>query len=291
MRGIEKSRPLGGGPKGHARQLAFSALRTAFMALVVVVAVAPIAWVIMSSFKSNQEILNSAIALPSSFSLDGYRIALELAPIQQYFANSVVISVLGTVVNVLFLAMAAYSFARVQFRGKALLYTIFCSALVIPMTSLMHPVYMVINKLGLYDSKTGLVIVYAALGLPISLMVLRSYFLSVPQSLEEAAYVDGAGFVRTFVQIMLPVARPALASAGVLQFLTCWNEFTYALVLTNSASVRTLPLSLGYFTSQFSYNYTAMFAAITVAVVPSILVFAIFQEQVVSSMVAGSVKE
>ena len=281
--------PLREPPRWRARLA--RAVMYAFMALVVCVAVAPILWVVLSSFKTNAEILNNALALPTSFRLDGYRIALELAPLAKYFANSLIVSTLSTAINVLFLAMAAYAFARLEFRGKTVLYIILCTAMVIPMTSLMHPVYLVINRLHLYDTKAGLVLVYAALGLPISLMILRSFFLTVPKSLEEAAYVDGAGFVRTFVQIMLPIAKPALASAGVLQFLTAWNEFTYALVLTNSNNARTLPLSLGFFTSQFSYNYTAMFAAISIAVLPSILVFAIFQEQVVNSMVTGAVKE
>ena len=279
------------GGTGYLRGIVGKILMYLFLAAIVCIAVAPIVWVFLSSFKTNAEILNDALALPSSFGLDGYRIALELAPLGKYFLNSLIVSSLSTVLNVLVLAMAAYAFARLDFPGKSLIYVILCTAMVIPMTSLMHPVYLVINRLHLYDTKTGLVLVYAALGLPISLMILRSFFLTVPRSLEEAAYVDGASFVRTFVQIMLPIAKPALASAGVLQFLTAWNEFTYALVLTNSNNARTLPLSLGFFTSQFSYNYTAMFAAISIAVLPSILVFAVFQEQVVNSMVTGAVKE
>jgi raffinose/stachyose/melibiose transport system permease protein len=158
------------------------------------------------------------------------------------------------------------------------------------MTGLLHPVYMTVNTLGLSNSKSGLVLVYTALNLPMSLLILRGTFQSVPRSLEEAAVMDGAGFARTFFQIMIPVSKGGLTSAGVLTFLNCWNEFTFALILTSSQNVRTLPLSLSYFTSQFSFNYTAMFAAITIAVIPSIAVFALFQEQVVSSLTAGAIK-
>ncbi|MDL2250100.1 carbohydrate ABC transporter permease [Lachnospiraceae bacterium OttesenSCG-928-J05] len=186
--------------------------------------------------------------------------------------------------------MAAYVFARCEFRGKNLIYFILSLAMVIPMTALLHPVYNVIQTLGLYDTKMGLIIVYMALNLPMSLLIMRGTFLSVPQALEEAAYVDGASFVRTFFQIMLPCAKGGLTSSAVLAFLGSWNEFTFALMLTSGQAARTLPLSLSYFTAQFSFNYTAMFAAVTIAVIPSILVFAIFQEQVVSSLTAGSVK-
>lgn len=261
-----------------------------FMALCVIVAVFPIIWVILSSFKSNKEILSNGLALPSSFSLDGYVQALEMAPILKFFGNSFLIAFVSTVLNVFFLAMAGYVFAKKQFRFKNTLFAILSLSMVIPTTALLSPVYNVITKLGLYDTKLALILVYTALSMPISLMILRSAFASIPTELEEAAYIDGAGFFRTFIQVMMPCAKGGLASAAVLAFLESWNEFTFALLLTSSTDTRTLPLSLSYFTSQFSFNYTAMFAAITIAVVPSIIVFAIFQEQVCSSLTAGSVK-
>lgn len=262
-----------------------------FMLVCVCVALFPIIWVIMSSFKTNQEILSSGISLPTSFSFEGYSMALQLAPIFKFFGNSVIVTCMATVINVLIFAMAGYVFARCQFKGNALLYFILSLSLVIPMTALLQPVYAVISKLGLYNTKTGLILVNTALNMPMSLLILRGAFMAVPKAIEEAAYVDGAGFVRTFFQIMMPCARGGLTSAAVLCFLNTWNEFTFALILTSSESARTLPLSLSYFTSQFSFNYTALFAAVTIAVIPSIIVFAIFQEQVVSSLTAGSVKE
>lgn len=264
--------------------------RYLFMGLCSLVALFPIVWVIMSSFKTNAEILSSGIGLPSSLNPDGYIAALTISPILKYFANSVVITVITTVLNVLFLAMAAYVFARSRFRGKNLLYFILSLSLVVPTTALLQPVYSVVNTMGLYDTKMGLILVYTAINMPMSLLILRGTFQSIPRALEEAAYLDGAGFLRTFFQIMLPCAKGGLTSAAVLTFLNSWNEFTFALMLTNGQDARTLPLSLSYFTAQFSFNYTAMFAAVTIAVIPSIVVFAVFQEQVVSSLTAGSVK-
>lgn len=266
-------------------------LKYLFMALCVSVALFPILWVILSSFKTNAEILSNGISLPSSFSFDGYTAALDMAPIFKFFGNSVVITCCATVCNVLIFSMAGYVFARCHFRGDKIVYLILSLSLVIPMTALLQPVYSVINQLGLYDTKAGLILVNTALNMPMSLLILRGAFQSVPRAIEEAAYIDGAGFVRTFFQIMLPCAKGGLTSAAVLCFLDTWNEFTFALILTSSVDVRTLPLSLSYFTSQFSFNYTALFAAVTIAVIPSIIVFAIFQEQVVSSLTAGSVKE
>jgi raffinose/stachyose/melibiose transport system permease protein len=265
-------------------------LKYLFLISCVCTSLFPIFWVIMSSFKTNAEILSSGIALPSRFGFGGYVQALRISPILRYFMNSVIVTSAATVLNVFFLAMTGYVFARFQFWGKNLLYFVLSLSLVIPMTALLHPVYMIVNSLRLSNSKTGLVLVYTALNLPMSLLILRGTFQSIPRSLEEAAVMDGAGFARTFFQIMLPVAKGGLTSAGVLTFLNCWNEFTFALILTSSQNARTLPLSLSYFTSQFSFNYTAMFAAITIAVIPSIAVFALFQEQVISSLTAGAIK-
>ena len=259
-----------------------------FMALCVLVALFPIVWVVLSSFKTNREILSNGLQLPSTFSFSGYKQALEMAPILKFFVNSLIVSFASTALNVFILAMAGYVFAKKKFRFKNLIFGILSLSMVIPSTALMSPVYTVITKLHLYDTKMALILVYTALNMPISLMILRSAFAAIPTELEEAAYIDGAGFFRTFWQVMMPCAKGGLASAAVLAFLGSWNEFTFALLLTSSTSTRTLPLS--YFTSQFSFNYTAMFAAITIAVLPSIIVFSIFQEQVCSSLTAGSVK-
>ena len=261
-----------------------------FMALCVLVALFPIVWVVLSSFKTNREILSNGLQLPSTFSFSGYKQALEMAPILKFFVNSLIVSFASTALNVFILAMAGYVFAKKKFRFKNLIFGILSLSMVIPSTALMSPVYTVITKLHLYDTKMALILVYTALNMPISLMILRSAFAAIPTELEEAAYIDGAGFFRTFWQVMMPCAKGGLASAAVLAFLGSWNEFTFALLLTSSTSTRTLPLSLSYFTSQFSFNYTAMFAAITIAVLPSIIVFSIFQEQVCSSLTAGSVK-
>ena len=260
-----------------------------FMALCVLVALFPIVWVVLSSFKTNREILSNGLQLPSTFSFSGYKQALEMAPILKFFVNSLIVSFASTALNVFILAMAGYVFEE-KIPLKNLIFGILSLSMVIPSTALMSPVYTVITKLHLYDTKMALILVYTALNMPISLMILRSAFAAIPTELEEAAYIDGAGFFRTFWQVMMPCAKGGLASAAVLAFLGSWNEFTFALLLTSSTSTRTLPLSLSYFTSQFSFNYTAMFAAITIAVLPSIIVFSIFQEQVCSSLTAGSVK-
>ncbi|HYE84159.1 MAG TPA: carbohydrate ABC transporter permease [Clostridia bacterium] len=265
-------------------------LSNIFLVFIILISVIPFVWIFLSSFKTNAEILESALSIPSHWSFDGYISAFKLSPLHKFYVNSIIVSLFSTAANVFFVGMAAYVLARFEFRFKNAILLLFSVTLLLPMTSLIHPVYMVIRKLGLYDTKLGLILVYAALGLPTTLYILRSYFLSIPRSLEEAAYVDGAGFFRTYVSIIIPVAKPGFATAAVMQFLMAWNEFIYAIVLTNTQNNRTIPVALSYFTSQFSFNYTALFAAIIMVSIPSIVIYILLQEQVVSSLTAGSVK-
>ncbi|MDR0389703.1 MAG: carbohydrate ABC transporter permease [Spirochaetaceae bacterium] len=259
------------------------------MALAVFVALLPIVWVFLSSFKTNAEFFSGNF-FPKKFSLDGYKAALRMAPIIKFFFNSVVVSVIAMLINVILVSMAAYIFARARFRFSGILYYILMLAMILPATAMIQPIYRQISFLGLLDTRRGLILVYSCLGMPMTLMIMRSFFSGIPLEMEESAAVDGAGFIRTYAQIILPLVKPGLTTCMVLRFLECWNEFTYALILTTSQAIRTLPLSLGYFVSTFSFNYMALFAAISIAALPSLLIFAVFSEQVVSSMTIGSVK-
>lgn len=276
--------------KTQKKHLPLTLLQGVFLAFITLISVGPLVWIVISSFKTNQEILDSAFSLPSRFSLDGYLAALKMSPIFQFYGNSLIITFFSTVGGVLIVAMAAYVIVRGKFFGSRFLLLLFSSSLLIPVSALLMPIYIIMMRIGLYDTRTGLVLVYAALGLPTSLFLLRAHFQSIPISIEEAAYVDGCGFFRTFFTIVLPMVKPGLAAAAVLQFLTSWNEFMFALILTKSNRVRTIPLALSYFTSQFTFNYTAMFAALVMVILPSILIFVLLQEQVTDSLVAGSVK-
>ena len=153
-------------------------LKYLFMALCVVVALFPIIWVILSSFKTNAEILSNGISLPTHFGFDGYQSALDMAPIFKFFGNSVIVTCCATVLNVLVFAMAGYAFARFRFPCDKLLYMLLSLSLVIPMTALLQPVYSVVNNLGLYDTKAGLILVNTALNMPMSLLILRGAFHS-----------------------------------------------------------------------------------------------------------------
>lgn len=257
---------------------------------VIVISVFPILWVIMSAFKTNGEILSDPLALPSSVSFDVFIHLFENYNFPQYFINSLLAAGVSTVVSLLFFAMGGYVLAKYRFPGRTLLFVLFTVTLLVPAHSKTQPIFRLIMNLGLYDNLWGVTLVYLSTGMAMSIFVLRAGFMSIPKSLDEAAIVDGAGFLRVFWSVNLPLARGSLATAGILMFLNNWNEYYFASLLTMSDSQRTLPIALSYFTSEFSYNYTQLFAALTIVVLPGIILYIFAQEQVQVSMASTGIK-
>lgn len=274
----------------RAKKLIPAVFRNLFFLFIITISLFPFLWALMSSFKTNREILSSPFSLPTSLSPQNYASALKMAPIGTFYINSIIISLASVALILIVYSMSAYVFARYAFRGKGILFGVLSSSLLIPTTAIIYPLYMTILRLGLYNTKAGLILIYVAFSLPISLFILRSYFLSLPPNIEEAARVDGAGFVRTFVHIVLPIARPGLASAGILAFFRVWNDFLIALTMTTGTRHKTLPVAIEYFNSMLGSDFGALFAAVVMVVTPSIVIFLVMQRQIVAGLVAGAVK-
>ncbi len=261
-----------------------------FLLFIVAVSVFPLVWVILSSFKSNGAILSSPFSLPDVFTFDAYASVLQQYDLLHYFVNSVVVSILPTLGSLLIYAMGAYVIAKYRFPAKNLFYALFTLTLLVPGHTRTQPIFSIVMNLSLYDTRTGLMLVYLSGGLAMSMFILRATFLSVPFELNEAATIDGAGFLRTFATINLPLAKTGLSTAGVLMFLSNWNEYYYAALLTSSSANRTLPVALSFFNQAFSYDYTRMFAALTIVVLPGILLYVFAQEQVTASVASSGIK-
>lgn len=261
-----------------------------FMIIFVFISVGPMLWAFLSSFKTYAEINSSALSLPSSFSFKNYVDAFKYAPIGKYFLNSIVIVGISVLVTVCFVAMCAYVTARYNFRLKTLLVLMISASLMLPVQAISQPLFAIFKALELYDTKLGLIIVYSAMGIPMSFFVMTSYYKTISTALEESAYIDGASFLQTFWHIILPLAKPGLVTIAMLQFINTWNEFYFALMLTSGDSARTIPIALNYYMGTFANNYSALFAAVVVTVMPTILVFILLQRQVLESLTAGAVK-
>ena len=253
-------------------------------------AIFPFLWLVLASLKTNAELLDDPFKLPKVFQFKNYTDAIEAAGLGRLIINSLVISISATFLNILFSSMCAFAIARHTFWGRNVLFLTISAGILVPLNALIIPYFAIINYLNLYDTRTGLILVYCAIGLPVSTFILTEFFKSIPKEIEEAAFLDGCNFVSRYFRIMLPLALPGLATAGTFQFILCWNEFIYAMLLTSSTDIRTIQFGISYFTNQFFSDYVGMFAAVVVSILPSITVFILFQEKVISGLTAGSVK-
>lgn len=267
-----------------------SICKYAVMLFFVCISVGPLLWAFLSSFKTYSEINSSALTLPSAFRLDNYRSAFQYAPIAKYFLNSVIIVGSSVLVTVVLVAMCAYVISRFEFRLKLLIVLLISASLMLPAQAISQPLFTIFQKLGIFDTKLGLVIVYSAMGIPMSFFVMVSYYKTIPTALEESAYIDGASFLQTFLRVILPLAKPGLVTIAMLQFINIWNEFYFALMLTSGDRARTVPIALNYYMGTFANNYSALFAAVVLTVSPTILLFILLQKQVMESLTAGAVK-
>ena len=257
---------------------------------VTVVSIGPLVWVMISSFKTNAEILSSPFALPSSINFNAYLEVFQRDNFLLFSWNSFLYATIATAVSLIIYAMCGYVFAKYNFPFKGLLFSLLAITLLVPGHSRTQPIFSLISQLQLFDTRTGVILVYISGGLAMSLFILRSVFASVPKEISEAAFIEGAGFIRNFFQVNLPLAKGGLATAGILMWLGHWNEFFFASLLTASARTRTLPFALAFFQEMFTFNYTRMFAALTIVILPGIIVYALTQEQVQMSVASTGVK-
>ena len=259
------------------------------LALVCFIALFPLIWIIISSFKPDL-LAEPGFSLPKEISLAGYVKVITQLGIWKYFKNSFICATGGVLISMIMLSMSAYVVARYDFKGKNLISACFMATMFIPVSALTFPVYKLINDMGLYNTRTGLILVYACSGIAISFMVIRNYFATIPVELEEAAKIDGCTNTQVFTKIMLPIARPGILTAAVLAWLTLWNEFYWASLLMVDRDRMTIPAILSQFTTSFSTDYNGLFSAIVIIVIPPVLVFAFGSKYFVEALSGGAVK-
>lgn len=265
-------------------------LKWVLLITLLLLAMVPLLWLFLSSFKTNLELQNNPFGLPEVIQWGNYAKAVKLSGIHILFLNSVIVALFATLFNLLITSLGAFVISREQFRFRGALLVAFQAGVLVPIISLMVPYFKIITSLGLYDSKIALILVYSAVNIPVSMFLLASFMKSIPKELEEAAIIDGCSFFQRYLHIILPLSKLGLVTAGTFVFLFSWNEFTYALLLTSSMKSRTLQLGIRFFTSQFFTDYTSMFAAIIIIVIPSIVVYIFLHDKIIHGLTAGASK-
>ena len=257
----------------------------------------PMLWVAYSSLKADAEIFRDAFALPGLGGLhpENYTRAWREAGFGAYFLNSAGVTVASVALILALGAPAAYALARFVLPGGGLLYWLFLAGLMIPAQLAIIPLFFELRTLGLLNSRAGLVLVYAANGLPFAVFILAGFFRSLPRSLHEAAVLDGCTEWAAFQRVMLPLARPGLVTVAIFQFIGVWKEYFYAFMLSGgdpTGASRTLPLGLANLsiTAQYQSGYGSLFAGIVLVTIPILLVYLFLQRHIVKGIAAGALK-
>jgi N-acetylglucosamine transport system permease protein len=257
-----------------------------------VLVIFPFLWMIMTSFKSNTEILFSPWDLPASLQWQNFSNAWNEARIGRYVFNSVIVIAMSLTGTLLVSAMAAYALARFEFPGNRALFYLFMAGLMFPVFLGLVPLYFLMDDLNIKDTYHGLALVYTAYSLPFTIFFLVGFFKTLPSEVAEAAIVDGASQFKTFFQIMLPMAKPGLIAMGIFNFLGQWNQYLLPLVLMQDEDKRVLSQGLGMLAIQQGYqnDYGALFAAMTITMIPTLIIYILFQRRLESGLTAGALK-
>jgi raffinose/stachyose/melibiose transport system permease protein len=250
----------------------------------------PLFYSLFDGFKTNGDIAGNPGLLPSTWVFSNYSDLLVSGTFWRLVANSVLIAVIASGLAVGASALCAFVLARFEFRGREAVYTLFTIGLLFPAAVAVLPLFILIRTLGLIDNPLGVALPEAAFGLPITVIILRPFFKSIPKELEDAARIDGCGHFSFFWRILLPLSRPALATVAVLAIIGSWNAFFLPLLIFNSPDNYTLPLGTMNFSTEHTSDWARILAFTTLSMVPAIAFYMLAERQIVSGLTAGSVK-
>jgi raffinose/stachyose/melibiose transport system permease protein len=279
----EKSTP------SYVKPLRLTALHliSIFIGLFVVV---PIGFGLLGGFKDNGQLSNNPFGLPDPWLVSNYIDILKSTVFWRQLGNSTLIAVATTVIVVLTSAMAAYIFARFAFRGRELMFTVFAIGLMFPFAVAILPLFLQLRTLGLLNNPLGVILPQAAFGLPMTIIILRSFFRNIPGEVEEAATLDGCSAFGFFWRILLPMARPALATVAVLALVASWNNFMLPLVVFNDPDWWTLPVGVQQFQGQYSDDTAKVLAYVTISMIPALAFYAVAERQLIGGLASGATK-
>jgi multiple sugar transport system permease protein len=261
------------------------------VAVIVVFCLAPFYWLVNVSLKTGVE-LSSASAIPANPTLENYSSIFENTAFTRALLNSAIVATSTTLIALVVGAFAAYALARLPLKRKRYVLFLMLAISTFPPISIAAPIFKLWSDIGLYDTYIGLILPCLAFALPLTVYILTSFFREVPRELEEAARVDGATRMQAFRKVMLPLAAPGLATAGLLAFIATWNEFLFAITLTSSSDARTVPAAIAFFTGsqRFEVPLGTITAASVVITVPLIVLVVAFQRRIIAGLTTGAVK-
>lgn len=255
-----------------------------------VVSIFPLLWMVMASLKEQDEVFSNLSLIPKAWEFANYVSAWNVGNFGVYFFNSVLYTAV-TLGFALFLAtMAAYVFARFRFIGKNFLFFLFIGALMIPIPGAFIPLYVLLIKLGLADTRLGLILPYTNGALALAIFILKTFFENIPKEVEEAAVIDGCNKFDMYIRIFLPLAKPAIATVSIFTVLSVWNEFILALIIINNRNLMPIQRGIMVFQGEHLTNYPLLMAGLTIATIPLLVIYVFLSKHILKGITAGAVK-
>lgn len=260
-----------------------------FLIFLVCIILLPVMWLVLNSLKTNQEMFINSLALPKKWLFTNYVTAWNKG-LFSYFKNSLLVSVVSLVLILFISSFLAYGLTRFQLRGSNFFFILILGGMALSEQVALVPLYKILQSFKLYNTQWAIILPYVAFRIPFTMFLMRSYFISIPKELEEAAIVDGCNSLQRFFMIIVPISKPVLASCAIVNLNFVWNEFLFANVFLESKSIMTIPLGLMAFQGDLKSDYVVMLAGILIASVPMVCLFLCMQKQFVRGLTQGAVK-
>ena len=261
-----------------------------FLSITAIIYLAPLVWVFFVSFKTNKEIFTDPFGLPKSFFIDNYTFAWTAGKLGIAMSNSLFVCVITLILSLFLGSTVSFAIGRMRWKISGLVLVYFMTGMMIPVHCVLIPLFIQFSSWKLTNSLIGLIIPYVTFSLPITIYIMVGFFEGIPNELFEAAVIDGCSIPRMFITVALPMAKTGFMVTGLMSFISNWNELLLAMVFISKETFKTLPVSLTKFVGPYHTNYTQMFAGIMIAVIPTIIVYCIFANQIVEGLTAGAVK-
>ena len=250
----------------------------------------PVVWLLYSSLKTDVEFNRNPVSFPTQIHFDNFITAFKKAQFGTFVFNSAYNSIVSLILVMFISFILGYLLSRYRFKGRGLIYGVLLAAMMIPIYALIVPVFIQEKKLGLLNTSVSLIPIYVAMELPTAVFLIDTYVKGISTDMEDAASIDGASMVRTMFTIIMPICKPIMSTVVILTFMHVWNEFPFAQVLVSRESLKTIPIGLTYFTSQYSTSYTLLLSALTMATIPVLILYLFCYNKIMEGMMAGAVK-
>ena len=276
--------------KGNKKALAWKIVIYIFLVLMAFLYLAPLVWMFFVSLKTNTEIFKSPFALPEEIQLGNFIFAWTAGKLGIATVNSAIVCVTALILNIIIGCMASFALGRLRFKMSGAVMTYFLIGMMIPIHCILIPLFKTFSNMHLYNSLLGLIIPYTVVSLPTTIFIMTGFFKNMPNEMFEAACIDGCSIYKIFTSIALPLSKTGIFVTALMAFVGNWNELLLAMVFISDDAKKTLPVALSKFVGPYNTNYTQMFAAIIIAILPTIIVYCCFSNQIVDGLTAGAVK-